>query len=204
MMIRVFPKLEFQFTIYKIKAVRCRIKIKFNSFSIVDPNTFWTHCASHDTPWYICTHFTGVLCAARVFQLFETLKAAPISHHAPLHCLWIHSVGIVMYVQCFSVVHCRQSLLDLFYEWGWWCVQGQGFLLLIFITNCHTFCMGFLTDQDNPHTSDTVSPVRLFLFRWGGEPDQQKQWQFHHNIYCKSSSLILCIILYRFVVHLSL
>lgn len=44
---------------------------------------------------------------------FETLKAAQISHHAPLRCLWTHSIRIVKYVQCFSVVHFRQSLLDL-------------------------------------------------------------------------------------------
>lgn len=48
-----------------------------------------------------------------MFQLSETVKAALISHHAPLCCLWTHSVCIVKYVQCSSVVRRRQSLLDL-------------------------------------------------------------------------------------------
>lgn len=67
-------------------------------------------------PWKSWLHlytFYRDLCIAWVFQLFETVKAALISHHAPLHCLWIHSVCIVKYVQCSSVVRRRQSLLDL-------------------------------------------------------------------------------------------
>lgn len=87
-------------------------------------NTIWTHCIPLKPLFYLYTFYSS-LCAAWVFQLFETLKAALISHHAPLCCLWTHGVRIVKYVQCFSVVHCRQLLLDLFMSGGWWCVQGN-------------------------------------------------------------------------------
>lgn len=93
-----------------LKAVLCTILLLHNRVVRVLPEPTVRPMKTPDTFVHILLRFVRCLSVSACWDF----ESSTISHHAPLCCLWIHSVRIVKYVQCFSVVQRRQSVLDLF------------------------------------------------------------------------------------------
>lgn len=147
-------------------------------------------------PFLYCSHFTEILVLLECFSFFETLKAVLIFHHAPLCCLRIHSVRIVEYVQCFSVIHSRQSLFDLFND-----------VSRTVIFSSQTVTLRKIVNSYNPHIRQLLTNTIIFVFtaeaqhlkpvefRTRSEPEKQNQcdimwWEFHLDIQCETSSVL--------------